>query len=300
MTEHRDTREMLELAAAEPDGLDRLEAGDTPEAAAVVGHLAGCPSCLEELARLRRAEALLRPILAAAPDPGLRARTLAYVRAMGVPRDAGPAVAAPAAPPVAAPAAPPLAEPAAPPVAEPPVAELPAPAPAALPAQGTRGRAVSVPSWAASLAAVLIVGLVAGALLGGGDRAGGNADPAVALDAIARETAVLVAAGDARSVALADASGVPLGSLVLSSSEGRMVVSAAGLGAPPDGSEYRCWVEVEGARRAIGSMWVAGDVAWWAGDVALPTMLPPGVVYGVSLVEEGAAGPGSVVLTGEL
>jgi hypothetical protein len=41
-------------------------------------------------------------------------------------------------------------------------------------------------------------------------------------------------------------------------------------------------------------------VAWWAGDVALPAALPPGVVYGVSLVEEGSPGPGAVVLTGEL
>jgi hypothetical protein len=47
-------------------------------------------------------------------------------------------------------------------------------------------------------------------------------------------------------------------------------------------------------------MWLAGGVAWWAGDVAIPAELPPGVVYGVSLVEEGAPGPGSVVLTGTL
>lgn len=226
MTEHRDTRELLELAAAEPDGLDRLEAGDTPEAAAVVGHLAGCPACLEELARLRRAEALLRPILAAAPDPALRGRTLAYVGALGVPRQAGSAATPEPGPAV-------------------PTAALPTPA--ARPGPARRGRTVSVPARAASLAAVLVIGLVAGAILGGGaGRSGGNADPAVALDAIARETAALTAAGDARSVALADASGAPLGSLVLSPSAGRIVVSAAGLDAPPAGAEYRCWVEVEG------------------------------------------------------
>lgn len=269
MTDHRDARGLLELAAAEPDGLDRLEAGDTAEAAAVVGHLAGCPACLEELARLRRAESLLRPILAAAPDPALRERTLAYVRAVGVRREAAPLRAA--------------GEPGA-------FARLRAP----------RRRTIPVAVWAASLAAVLVIGLVAGVLLAGRTAPSGSADPAVALDAVARETAALVAAGDSRTVALTDDSGAPLGTLVLSPSAGRMVVSAAGLAGPPEGAEYRCWVEVDGTRRALGSMWVAGDVAWWAGDVALPATLPPGVVYGVSLVEEGSPGPGSVVLTGEL
>lgn len=271
MTDHRDARELLELAAAEPDGLDRLEAADTAEAAAVVGHLAGCPACLEELARLRRAEALLRPVLAAAPDPALRERTLAFVRAVGVPREAA------SAPPAG-----------------------PAPAPAVARPRAARRRAIPVAAWAASLAAVLVIGLVAGSLLGGRTGPSGNADPAVALDAVARETAALVAVGDSRTMALVDASGAPLGTLVLSPSAGRMVVWAAGLAVPADGAEYRCWVEVDGERRSLGSMWVAGDVAWWAGDVALPATLPPGLVYGVSLVQEGSPGPGSVVLTGEL
>ena len=287
MSEHGTAREILELAAAEPGGLDRLEAGDTPEAAVVVGHLAGCPSCLEELARLRRAETLLRPLVASTPDPALRERTMAYVRALGVPREASAAVANVATGTVPA------------------AADAAGAAPAAPAAPGAPGaarprRSMPVPAWVASLAAVLVIGLVAGGLLVGGAATTGNADPAVALEAVARETAVLVAAGDARTVALVDAAGAPVGSLVISPSAGRMVVSAAGLAAPPDGAEYRCWVEAGGARRALGAMWLAGDVAWWAGDVAVPATLPPGVVYGVSLVEEGSPGPGSVVLTGEL
>ncbi len=87
MSDHRDVREALQAAAVEPGGLDRLEAGDTAEAALVVGHLAGCPECLEEMARLRRADTLLRPILASEPDPALRERTLAFVRELGVRRD---------------------------------------------------------------------------------------------------------------------------------------------------------------------------------------------------------------------
>jgi hypothetical protein len=296
MTEHRDARELLELAAVEPAGLDRLEAGDTAEAAAVVGHLAGCPACLEELARLRRAEALLRPILADAPDPALRERTLAYVRAVGVPRDAaagGPAAGSADEAPAEDRAAP---EDGA--VPEDGAALGPAPAP--LHRRTRRRSPIGTGAWAASLAAVLVIGLVAGGLLVGRQVPAGNADAAVALDAVARETAALVAAGDARGVALVDATGTPLGTLVLSPTAGRIVVSAAGLPAPPTGDEYRCWVEVDGARRALGSMWMAGDVAWWAGDVALPSTLPPGVVYGVSLVEAGSPGPGAVVLTGEL
>ena len=50
--DHEDVLEQLELAAVEPGGLDRLMAGDTAMAAAVVGHVAGCDACAEELRRL--------------------------------------------------------------------------------------------------------------------------------------------------------------------------------------------------------------------------------------------------------
>jgi len=43
--DHDAVREQMELAAVEPDGLERLMAGDTPTAQAVAGHLAGCPAC---------------------------------------------------------------------------------------------------------------------------------------------------------------------------------------------------------------------------------------------------------------
>ena len=59
--EHAEALERIEIAAAEPDGLERLMAGDTPDAAAVAGHLAGCPSCASEL-------------VADPPDGGRRAR----------------------------------------------------------------------------------------------------------------------------------------------------------------------------------------------------------------------------------
>ena len=92
---HADVRELLELAAVESGGLDRIAAGDTREAAAVAGHLAGCPACLEELERLRRSSGVIREFVveeAIADEPAvilppeLRERTLALIRQVGVAR----------------------------------------------------------------------------------------------------------------------------------------------------------------------------------------------------------------------
>ena len=70
--DHEAVREQIELAAVEPDGLDRLMAGDTPTAQAVAGHLAGCPACTDELGRLQRSAALLRDDVRAMPPADLR------------------------------------------------------------------------------------------------------------------------------------------------------------------------------------------------------------------------------------
>ena len=284
MIEHREVREALELAAVEPGGLDRLDAGDTAEAVAIAGHLAGCPSCLEELGRLRRADAILRPILAAEPDPALRERTLALVRAVGAPRGGAEPrgdVAAPGAPAAGSP-------------------ERSAVRPSGAVPRGRRPGRPRTPAWIGALAAVLVIGLVGGALIAGGSRLGPGADPAAALDRIARETAALLAVGDARQVVLRDPAGRTAGTLVLSPSAGRIVVTATGLDAPASGTEYRCWVEVGGSRSILGTMWWAGGVAWWTGAVVIPANLPAGVVYGVSLAAAGSSAPGSVVLTGGL
>ena len=84
--DHDAVREALELAAAEPGGLDRLMAGDTPEAQAVAGHIAGCEACAVELERIGRVSAAVRASMAEVPAPDLKERTLAFVRAHGVPR----------------------------------------------------------------------------------------------------------------------------------------------------------------------------------------------------------------------
>jgi hypothetical protein len=292
MSDHDEVRELLELASVEPGGLDRLEAGDTPEAVLVVGHVAGCPTCLEEMARLRRAETLLRPILAAQPDPALRERTLAFVRAVGVARTGQPAASERL--PAAAPALAPAPAPAGAADARPTSIEEPGDATRDRPG---RRRTIGIPAWAGTLAAALVIGLLGGALLvGSGDA--GDADAGAALEAVALETAVLYAAGDAREVVLVDAAGEPAGTLVLSPSAGRMLVTATGLAEPGDGREYRCWVAVADARTTIGTMEWADGVGWWAGDVTIPTGLPPGAIYGVSLVDEGSPDPGTELLTG--
>ena len=87
--DHAEALELIELAAVEPDGLERLMAGDTPESSAVAGHLAGCPACVEELARIRRTATLAREVILSQPDPALRERTLAFVRDVGRDRSTG-------------------------------------------------------------------------------------------------------------------------------------------------------------------------------------------------------------------
>jgi hypothetical protein len=87
--DHRDVRERLELAAIEPGGLDRLTAGDTAEAAAIAGHLAGCPTCAEEARRLATLSVALRDVAAMTPPEDLRERTLTLVREAGRPRGSG-------------------------------------------------------------------------------------------------------------------------------------------------------------------------------------------------------------------
>ena len=67
--DHDAAREELELAALEPGGLDRLMAGDTALAQAVAAHLAGCPSCTEELVRLQRSAPLVRSVVREMPPP---------------------------------------------------------------------------------------------------------------------------------------------------------------------------------------------------------------------------------------
>src|SRR4051794_38875072 len=94
--DHAEALERMEIAAAEPDGLERLMAGDTADAAAVAGHLAGCASCQAQLAAIRRTSVLARHVIEAQPDPELKERTLAFIREVGRDRSGAAGAARPA------------------------------------------------------------------------------------------------------------------------------------------------------------------------------------------------------------
>ena len=290
MMEHEDVRAALEIAAVEPGGLDRLAAGGSGEAAAVSGHLAGCAGCADELGRLRRVEALLRPAIAMSPPPELRARTLDYVRAVGrqrgargvepTARDAGSAIA--------------------------PVAAADALVPAV--AGGVPGRSRSSATlrrgrraaWPAAVAAALVIGLAGGILVSGRGPAHDPTDALVALTEVSHESATLLGAPDAARVTLRDSAGAARGSIVVAKSVGRMVAVAVDLPDPGVGREYACWVEAGGVRTRLGTMWLTGSVAWWNGPAALPASLGPGAHFGVSVVTAGSGGAGDPVLAGSL
>jgi len=278
MMDHVDVRAALELATVEPGGLDRLAAGDTGEAAAIAGHLAGCPACMDELTRLRRADMLVRPVLAAAAPPELRARTLAYVRAAGRQRGTPAPIASTQSP----------ATPAPPDVVPAPRALVPAPRP------------VRRVFWPAAVAAALVIGLGGGFLVAGGRAAPTAGDAAAAFAEVTRESAVLLAAPDAARAVLADAAGVARGSVIVAPAEGAMVVVAVDLPDPGAGREYLCWAEVGGSRTRVGTMWLTGNVGWWSGPAALPAGVGPGARFGVSLVSVASGGLGDAVLTGGL
>ena len=287
--DHAEAREQIEIAAAEPDGLERLFAGDTPEAAALAGHLAGCPACVDELARVRRVAAVARAVIAAEPDPALKERTLAFVRATGVDRsrtmELVSAMVAPT--PVPAPSPEPV------PIATPT---------AILTATPLRRRRPSLALFGSIAAALLLAGVVGYAAGGGFAPADEDYESEIAVLADATTTALALAgAPDATVVPMAPtaAGGASAGSLVFSPASGELVMFARGLADPAAGSEYGCWVEVNGERQRIGTMYAAG-VGWaWSGPAEGLAALPAGATFGVSLVPAGGAA-GEPVLLGRI
>jgi hypothetical protein len=295
--DHEEVQELLQDAAVEPGGLERLMAGDTPNAAVVAGHLAGCVECGEELERLRRTVGVVRPAVRAVLPPELRQRTLDYVAAVGRPRGAaGDAALAPS---VAASSS--RAEPLAP-------ADM-ATLAAGRADRGRRAWSSRAMRTLAALAAALIVAVTGTAVI-----VGGKADSVVRLQAaeiealgdVARWTLRVDREPDVRRIALAETAAAPgsppsatSADLVFSPSSTELVVVAQALTPAPAGHEYRCWVEVDGHRRPIGKMFFGGELAYWVGDVPAVSGLPAGARFGVSLVDlSTTAEPGEPVLVG--
>lgn len=292
--DHSEVREILEDAAIEPNGLERLMAGDTPTASIVAGHIAGCPECAEALERLHRSVGLIQPTVRAIPPLELKERTMAFVTALGRPRGA----AADAATAVSAVSA-----------GESSAARTPTPTPVEAPARPLRTDphlpdegfptapviALRPPTgfarfgWVAGLVAALIV-----AVAGTGLVLTTNHDAttrvlsaqAEALGRVTRSAVRVDAQPDVRRVALAGANGsTATGTLVFSPASTELVVVAEGLTPAAAGREYRCWVEVDGARAPIGKMFFGGGLAYWAGEVSAIAKVAPGARFGVTLVD---------------
>lgn len=271
--DHDATREQLELAAAEPGGLDRLMAGDTAAAQAVAAHLAGCPTCTDELARLHRASSLIRAVVREAPPVDLRERTLSVVRAAGVPRGVSGGIDHVALPPLRRHAS----------------------------GAGRRG---AVLGWVAAVAAAVVLSVVATSLIVGSrvdERLAATEDTVAALQQVAISTLQVTGEPDARRVALAGATSGLAGDLIFSPRTTELVVVATGLTPPPEGQEYRCWVEQAGQRQRVGRMFFSDDLAYWVGPAPAVAGLVGGATFGVSLVDaSGSAVGGNPVLGGGL
>ena len=270
--DHDEAREQMELAAIEPGGLERLMAGDTATAQAAAAHLAGCPSCTDELARLGRASALIREAVREIPPASLRARTIAAIRAEGIQR---PIVAA--APGVGA-----VVEPLAVPVGDP-----------APPAHRiSRGQVIG---WVAAIAAAVVLSVATTSYIVGSrvdEQLAAQDATIAALETVTTATLEITAEPDAEHVDLAGVTDPNLyGNLVFSPSTAELVVVATGLTTPPAGQEYRCWLEIGGDRTPVGKMFFGGDLAYWVGSAPAVSGLSGDATFGVSLV--GASG-GSV------
>jgi len=291
--DHDAVREQMELAAVEPDGLERLMAGDTPTAQAVAGHLAGCPTCTEELGRLQRSAVVIRDTVQVMPSPDLKARTLAAIRAEGVVRPL-PVAAAGAAAAVA------VAGPAVAPAPEPHADPLPAPIPL-----DRRRRLMPVLGWVATIAAAVVLSVVAASYLVGSrvdDQLAAQSVAIKGLQEITTATLTVTAQPDAEHVALAGVADPELyGGLTYSPSTSELVVVASGLTPPAAGLEYRCWVEIDGKREKVGKMFFNQDLAFWVGPSPAISGLSNGATFGVSLVDAaGSSVDTDPVLLGQL
>jgi len=267
--DHDDVLEEIELAAVEPGGLARLMAGDTPVAAAVVGHLAGCERCAEELRRMSRAAPLLRDVVRTTPPADLRDRTLAYVREYGRPRGDEAGVAA---------------------------AHAAAASGAVIP------RRRRFPAWLAAAAAVIVLIVGSAGFIAGRADVDRYGNAVNALEAVNEATLDISADPESRRVVLASTDGgSTTGTLLFSPETSKLVVVASDLALPPSGKEYRCWVVVDGQRKNVGKMFFADELAFWVGDTPEVSGIPDGTQFGVSLSDVGRTSlDAEPVIVGEL
>lgn len=271
--EHEAVIEAIELAAVEPGGLDRLVAGDTATSQAVAAHLAGCATCVAELAAIDRDSRVIADVVATSPAADLRERTLAAVRELGVPRG----VVAPAA--MAA-------------SAEGAATSAPATSVPATSAADARVRRGTRLGWVAAIAAVVVLAVgVTSVVLN--DRArtdlAAQKDTIQSLHLVAATTMAVAAEPDATSVRLAGTVDPALaGSILFSPTSTELVVVATGLTEPPAGQEYNCWMDAGSGRVRVGKMFFGDGLAYWVGESGAVAGLDSPAMFGVSLVRVGS------------
>jgi Anti-sigma-K factor rskA, C-terminal len=280
--DHDEVREHLELAAAEPDGLVRLAAGDTAAARAVAAHLAGCESCAAELQRLERSAPLLRDVVRTTPAADLRERTLAFVAAQGIDRSGSAVVGGPI-----------------------PLATTPSPVPVAAASGANASDLRRVLPWVGAIAAAVLLSVLAATAVVSNrydERLAALDHQVEGLETVTLATIDITANEDTQRVNLASTGGtMAAGNLLFSPSTTQLVVVATGLTEPPEGQEYRCWIEAGGSRTSIGKMFFAEDLAYWVGPAPSVSTAEAGTSFGVSLTEvENPTPAADPVIAGKL
>jgi hypothetical protein len=305
--DHAEVLERIEAAVGGPGGLARLGVDPSPEAVAVRGHLASCPTCAAEW----RAWSVVSLGLAAAspdtlePRPEIRDRILAAATARPHVAEPATAVASPKpVPPATMPAATQPVIPATP-VMSPDGPRTgislgprrPRTAPTAPPAAAaSRGPSFR---WVLVGAAGVVVLFIAGMLLGRqlqGTPETPRGDPGRVL----AEAAAILQGGGYGLARLETPAGDAGGVVVVSPGSGRLAVVSGALAEPADGTRYVCLLDRDGTVTQVGYMrWEptpsGGGLAYWAGTAEPPDLGLPGDVFIVQLDTAGA----QPALTGE-
>ena len=256
--DHAEAHERLGDLALEPARLAALDSDPAPDAARLRAHVASCEECRTELESLRRTDAAIRDAIASSNRGGpaailtapaaLRERVLAAARS-------GSSSAA--------------------------VGRFREDAAVAATPGGWR-------RWLpAALAAVVVIAIGLGTALT--VRMSELQAARSELEEFSHVTATLdriLADKHHVVVALRAADGTPGGTIAWNRSE--VVVLSTYLERPPEGRQYRCWIEENGRRWPVGSMHFSGSTAYWSGPLDdWNASFQPGSRFGVTLIPSG-------------
>ena len=276
--DHTETRERLADRALEPERLRGLDHDTSPGSSELRAHLATCAACRADLEAWRGTLAALEMAVSVEPMDG------------DVPgRSVGELVASAGA--VTPPAG----------LRARTLAAAFERTPTPIPRVEAPRRSIRWPAWLAIAAALVL-------LLGGAaivfDRTQQLDLARADVAALARVTATLdrILQDPGHQVAmLKTLAGTPAGSVSWSASDGSVVVLTTALQNPPPGQVYRCWIEQNAARAAVGEMLFSGSTAYWAGSLgSWGDTVAPGGRFWVSLEPIGGSARGTPVLEATL